>query len=472
MRYTKDPRTARSLRYSLRDAVAYSIMAGGAETYFSAFAVFLWATESQIALLATLPLLIGSLAQLLSAWIGHKLNCRKPIIVFGAALQALVLPLLVILPLVFPSYAISILLVGLTVYFGAAHLTSPQWTSLMGDLVPERRRGRFFAHRTRLATITAFASLCIAGVILHLFDQPQEISIGLYALLVIKDHSTTLWGFVIIFFIAFIARIVSALLLNRMHEPYPHAASVETPRRLRWLRQPEFRPALYFSLFFILMQSSVGVASPFFTFYMLKVLDFTYLEFMANTGISVLIQFITLGYWGRISDAMGNRVVLVSSGSLITILPLLWLIAPNFWYLLLVQSFSGICWAGFSLSAGNILYDLIPREKRASYQALQSVLLCAGVFLGSMLGALLIKTMPSKLDLGLFTLSLTTTIIWALVVSSLLRLLVAVYFLPHIKEKRKARYRVSATQLVFRVTRFNALMGLVYEIVTKIRKKP
>ena len=142
MKYSKDPQTDTSLRHSLKDAVAFSVMSGGLETYFSAFALFLKATASQVAFLATFPNLLGSLAQLLSAWIGHRLNQRRPLIVIGAYTQAAILPLMILLPWLFPEYAISILLVCLTFYYAAAHFIAPQWMSLMGELVSERRRGR------------------------------------------------------------------------------------------------------------------------------------------------------------------------------------------------------------------------------------------------------------------------------------------------------------------------------------------
>ena len=70
--YAKDQETNKSLQHSLRDAVAYSVMTGSGETYLSAFAVFLKATTAQIGLLASLPPLIGSFAQLLSAWLGRR----------------------------------------------------------------------------------------------------------------------------------------------------------------------------------------------------------------------------------------------------------------------------------------------------------------------------------------------------------------------------------------------------------------
>jgi MFS family permease len=443
------------LRCSIREAAAYSVMTGGLETYFSAFALFLRASASQVALLATLPNLLGSLAQLGSAWLGHRIQRRKPIIVAGAYLQALVLPFMFLLPLAFPNYAIVLLMLALTLYHAAAHIIVPQWMSLMGELVPERKRGRFFAHRTRISTICSFAALAAGGITLHVLDV---------------EGSTKL-GFAALFVVAFLARLYSVRNLKRMHEPREHAASLEVLTDFSWLKKPEFAAAKRFSLFFILMQSAVGISAPFFSVYMLKTLEFSYFHFMLNTGTAVLMQFLTLSYWGRISDIMGNRLVLVTTGTIIPTLPALWLVSPDVWYLLCLQVLSGFAWAGFSLSAGNILYELVPREKRATYQALQGVLLTIGVFCGGMLGSVIVHFMPRVLQIGGWQHTLTTTLLWAFLTSSMIRACISLVFLPRLRELRKPRRQLTPYELVFRFTRFNAFMGLVYEVVTKIRKQ-
>ncbi|HEX5055037.1 MAG TPA: MFS transporter [Gammaproteobacteria bacterium] len=456
LHYSKDPQIQRSLRYSVRDAVSFSVMAGGLETYFSAFAIFLKASALQVALVATLPNLLGSLGQLVSAWLGHRINRRKPIIVRGAYAQALVLPFMLALPFLFPDYAIPLVMLALTLYYAAAHIIVPQWTSLMGELVPERRRGRFFAHRTRLATVSSFLALFTGGLLLHGFNL---------------NHRTAL-GFAVLFAAAFCARLYSAHCLSRMHEPSLHAASLESLLRLGWLRKPEYAAAKRFSLFFILMQSAVGISAPFFSVYMLNVLHFSYLQFMMNTGAAVLVQFLTLKSWGRVSDIMGNRLVLVTTGSLIPFLPALWLFSTDPWYLFGVQIISGFGWGGFSLSATNAVYDLIPREKRSTYQALQSVLLTCGVFIGGMLGAFLIKILPRTVEIGNLSYTLGTTLLWVFLISSLARITVSLIFLPRLAEMRKPRRRLSPYALVYRFTRFNAFMGLMYEVVTRIKKEP
>ncbi|MGD8829730.1 MAG: hypothetical protein PVF57_03925, partial [Pseudomonadales bacterium] len=164
------PAVEDSLRHSLWDGVYYSAMIGSAESYFSAFAVFLKASTTQVAMLASLPPLLASFMQIASAWAGRWLGRRRGIIVSGALVQAGVLLPLAVLPLVFPDWSLPILIVCAVVYFAGPNLGSPQWGSLMGDLVPENRRGRFFALRTRWSSFANFSALIAAGLVLEAFD--------------------------------------------------------------------------------------------------------------------------------------------------------------------------------------------------------------------------------------------------------------------------------------------------------------
>lgn len=452
IRYSKDPQIDRSLRHSVRDGVAYSVMSGGAETYLSAFALFLKASAPQVALLATLPSLLGSLTQLLSAWLVRGLRRRKTLILVGASLQAVIWLPLLFLPLAFPERAILLLVICATLYHAMGNFSVPLWVSLMGDLVPERKRGRYFGRRTRLATMTAFLALVSGGVVLHVFDA----------------QGWTVFGFVALFLVAALARIVSVYHLGRMHEPVMDKSPVRFAPG--WLGRLRDSHAWRFTVYIVCMQGAVAVAAPFFAVYMLRDLQFTYLQFMATTGMAVLVQFLTLNTWGRISDVFGNRLILVTTGSMIPILPALWLVSDSFWYLLAIQVISGLCWAGFSLSTSNFLYELVPSERRSGYMAFHNVLTALAVFAGGMFGAWLTQVLPSTFEVFTFAWTWDSALLAVFAASTLLRGVVALWFLPRLEEVRIPRRRMSPRQLVFRVTRFNAFSGLVYEVVTMFRR--
>jgi MFS family permease len=449
----KDPQTDRSLKHSLWDGVFFSAMIGTAESYFSAFAVFLKASTAQIGVLAALPPLLASFTQLTSAWLGRRIGKRREIIVFGALLQALTLIPLALLPALFPSLALPLLIGCAVFYYIGPNLGSPQWGSLMGDLVPESRRGRFFALRTRLSSLANFSLLIAAGLVLHAFDLSQA----------------TYWGFVTLFGAASAFRLASAWHLHRMYDPPGHVAALEAPwHRELWSGLKE-TGLLRFTLFFAAMQFAVAIASPFFTLYMLRDLEFSYVAFMFNTVASVCVQFLTLNRWGRLSDLFGNRLILVTTGWVIPVLPALWLVSTDYWYLLAVQALSGLAWAGFTLSASNSVFDLTPRNRRATLMAVHNVLAATGVFLGAVLGGWLGTVLPREVVIGGETMSWLTPLYGVFAISTLARLAVAGAFLPRLQEARKVR-SMTRSGLIFRVTRLHPVSGLVFEIVGRFRR--
>lgn len=444
--FSKDPVVDRALRHSVRDGMAYSVMAGGGETYMSAFALFLRATAPQVALLATLPPLLGSLAQLLSAWLG-TFTSRKRIVLAGCSVQAFLwIPILLVPIATTGGGAVTALLVLYALYFSANNFAAPQWTSLMRDLVSERRRGRYFGHRTRLTTITTFGALVVGGLILHAFDTAGR----------------TYLGFVIIFGIAFLARAVSVYHLTYMHEPPPGPDAVPDMHITQWWRSLQTTGALGFSAYVALMNGAVGISSPFFTVYMLRDLELSYLEFTVLAGTSVFVQFLTLRTWGRVADVYGNRLILMVTSMSLPVLPVLWLVSDNFWYLIAIQGVSGLSWSGFTLCAGNLLYEIVPNSRRAAYVAFHNVGTAAAVFAGAMLGAALVTILPARgVLLGGAVMS---NLLYVFAFSGGMRAIIAMLLARRIRDIRKPRKALSAHAFVLRVIGLNTMLELIYDL--------
>jgi MFS family permease len=452
--YSKDARINQSLRRSVRDGAAYSVMAGAGETYFSAYALFYKATSAQISVLAALPALFGSIAQLLSAWLGSLIPSRKRLILAGVLVQTVAWLPIIWLPYLFPAQAVPILIGCSALYFMGAHLAAPPWNSLMGDLVPERRRGRFFGRRSRLMMLTHFTAMLAAGGALHLFEA--------------GGHERL--GFTLIFLVAAVARAYSAAQLARMHEPPYQPQPLRLPPLaglLPRLRESDFAR---FTIFFACFNLTVALSSPFFTVYMLRDLKFSYLEFTLSTGAAVLTQFSLLGLWGRITDIYGNRLVLRLTGGLIPIFPALWLVSPSFWYILLLQIGGGVCWSGFSLAANNYLYDSVPREKRTGYAAIHQVLSNGTIFAGALLGGYLTTVIPEQVTVLERTVVWTSSLWGVLLLSTLGRAVMASVFLPRLREVRAVR-PMSAGELAFRLVRLNAVSGLLSELFSQRRTR-
>jgi MFS family permease len=444
--FSKDPVVDRALRHSVRDGMAFSVQVGAGETYFSAFALFLRATAAEVALVSTLPALLGSTAQIFSAWLGAYVG-RKRLVLVGCMLQALLwLPILLV-PLLFPQHAVTALLVLLALYFSANNLATPQWTSIMRDLVSEKRRGRYFGYRTRLTTVATFVALVACGALLHELDQAGR----------------TYHGFVVIFLVAFVARMISVYHLTFLHErddPTP-APDMHIEH---WWRSLQSTGAIGFSTYIALMNTAVGISAPFFTVYVLRDLGLSYLQFTIWSGTSVIVQFLMLNTWGRIADVYGNRLVMILTSVSLPIVPMVWLLSNDFWALLVFQALSGLVWSGFTLGAGNLLYEIVPRTRRAAYVAFHNVGTAAGVFAGAMLGAGLAAVLPPRAALfGDST--ATSNLLYLFALSGVARGVIAALLARRIRDIRKPRKAMSAQALVMRVTGFNAMLGSIYDFI-------
>jgi len=316
-----------SFHASIKDGVSYAVMMGCGETYLGPFGIFLRATTLQIGLLATLPQLFGALMQWVAALKMDRLRSRRRIILAGVATQAISLVPIALLPLLFGSGSMPILylLVLTVVYHGANGSTVPIWNSLIGDLVPANIRGRFFGYRNRLTGMSSFISLILAGVILDLFDRADKTAVG----------------FLIIFSVAFLARLNSLRWLSKYEDPEFFIAPDQAFTFRQFLRRSPYSNFAKFVFFVGAINFGVSFSAPYFALYMLRDLHFSYVEFTIVSGIATISQFLTFRYWGELSDRFGNKKILNVCGWGIAVVPMLWLVSPNILYLVIIQIYSG-----------------------------------------------------------------------------------------------------------------------------------
>lgn len=407
----------RSLDASIKDGAAYNVMVGLGEVYVPACAVFLGASQSLVALLGTIPLFLGSLAQLFAPGIIERSGLRRRWYLTGSVSQALTwipMTLSLFLP---KAVGFWLLLGGFVLYFAAAQFTMPAWMSVMGDLVPPARRGRYFGRRTAIAILMLFLSTVTAGVGLFVF----------------KRAGREAAGFVIVFSAAFLARWVSVAYLARMTEPAYTPREEDSFTLLQFLRRLPHSNFAKFVVFVACLSASAHFAGCLFSVYFLRTLQYPYWwQFTAAMAAIVVVQIPALLFWGRIADRYGNKKVLVATSIGIAMLPALWLCSTHVLWAILLQAWSGLFWSGFNQSVLNFLLDAVSPPKRARCTAYLNLIQNFGLLVGGVSGAIAIRYAPDHL--GPFPLKHA---FWAmLVVSFLLRTLTLVWFLPRFREVR------------------------------------
>ncbi|MBI1777325.1 MAG: MFS transporter [Proteobacteria bacterium] len=417
-RYSPDPEADRSLRHTMKDGIGYAILVGACENYLGAYAVFLEATAGQVAILSTFPNWVGSLVQLVSAWIAGFGARRKTLILAGVAIQAIALVPMIALPPLWPAHAIPILTLCALAYHAGNNLAAPMWTSLVGDLLPERRRGRWFGRRTAWINVATFFAIAGAGFILEAF-QAVELAY---------------WGFATVFFLGGLGRLYSFWQLMQVADPGPPRESqATTPAQSIWHRITSSNFVRY-SLSIGLMYAAVVFSGPFFNVYMLRELHFTYIEFMGNTAVSAVTQALLLPLWGRVRDSYGNRIVIVVSGAMIPLVPVVWIFTTNYWLLIGAQMVTGAAWSGYALASSTFLYDTVTPSRRGLFTAIHTVLATSFWFVGGLAAAWLVERMPTSLTLFGETWSWGSHLIPMFALSALARAAVAIVTLPRLTE--------------------------------------
>lgn len=458
----KRDRLRKTLRCSQQEAAASATMTATSDNFLNAFAIFLQASPVQIGWLTALPQLFGASLQIISVWLGNHVT-RKPLVVTTALIQSLVVAGMGILALLFGTGviaggAVPTLILLAIFYFACTNVIQPHWRAWMGGLVPGSRRGVFFATRTRLTMATSLLVFLVGGTML---------SVGAAVNLA--------WlGFAFLFFSAAIGRLLSSVLFRRMHDPHPDAGRnsmrlVDSWRHIgEALRDPAFRN---YSLFVACMQGAAAVSAPFFAVYQLRDLEFSYLQFSLSCMTSIAAQFLMLNFWGKFSDRFGNRRVMFIASCLLPVIPLLWLLSPQFGYILLVQAASGLAWSGFTLTTANYLYDIRPHHTNfALYAAVQSGSHALLVFCGGLIGGYWALYTPDVAAMLSGWWELHSDLYLVFMTSAFIRLVVALGFLPRLHEP-DIRQRPQMLELIFRVARFNAVSGVVIDWLSVTRKK-
>jgi MFS family permease len=365
----------RNLSSSLVDGSSFSIMVGCGETYFSAFALALGLSQVSSGLVATLPLLVGSLLQLASPHLLKRVGSYRRWIVACVCIQAAVFVPLVIMA-VDRRVPAALVFLFTSIYWGAGLATGPAWNTWIGTLVPVPIRARFFAWRTRLVQLGTLLGFVAAGITLQ------------YG----KSQNATLIAFAALFAAAGFSRFVSALALARKTEPVApshadrHVSLREFASRIG--RTPDGK----FLLYLMVVQAAVQLSGPYFTPYMLKQMKLDYVSYTILVASAFAAKMLSLPWLGHLAHRYGPRKLLLWGSLGIMPLSAMWLVSNNFAFLIVLQVAGGIAWAGYELAWFLLFFEMLPKEERTSVLTTFNFGHSLASVVGSILGGAILLT--------------------------------------------------------------------------------
>ncbi len=442
----------KTLKLSLKEGALASVSIGTGASYFSPFALFMNATSSQVGILHAIISLLPSIVQLYAANLLKKFS-RKKVLIAAVMVRILLWIPIIITGILFymgvPHMVwVLIGLVGLFYAMGA--VTHPAWFSLMGSLVPEQKRGKYFAKRNRVTGFVGIITMIVGALIL---DSSKRFGIV---------HGNvigyTLIGFGILFGLAIVTRLIGVILLARHYEPKLVIREKDGFSFWQFLKRAPSTPFGRFTIFRLFFSIAIGIAGPFWVVYMLRNLGFSYLWYMAITVAGTVFQLLFLPLLGKASDKFGNIRIMKICASIATIIPFLWVASVLLGnglgvkiYLLIVPAIlSGFAWSGYLLATNNYVYDAVNPRKQCYGVSYMSLMVGLGTFIGASIGSLI----------AWIGVPFMNTILFIFLVSGIARVLVFLMGSKYLGEVR----HVSKFSSHYLVKEFAPMQGMIREV--------
>ncbi len=458
MKKTKNKRKIRKLQrktrhLSVEEGIFASIRNSLGDSYIAPFAIALNSSNSVVAMLTSITGLLGPISQWQSSKLLEKYPRKKILInsfIFGSIAWAF---LILLAFLFYKGILIStlplLLLIFFSIYIIITSFATPAWFSWMGDVVDEGHRGKWFSKRNYVIGIITLIFTILAAFFLDFF----------------KKNNWVMFGFMILFTLALIARLICTYYFKRAYEPKLKIKKKSYFSFFEFIKKAPSNNFGRFTIFRASLEFAAHIATPFFAVYMLRNLGFSYVTFMAVVLSHTLFGLFIMRWWGKFADKYGNYQVLKITAILIPIYPILWLISGSPIFLIFIPSLvKGVALAGFNLSAVNFIYDSVKPEKRGFAVSYSNLLNGVGIFLGAGLGAILVKVL---------TITFMDTLLFIFLISGFARLIVSLTMIPFIREIRKTskfNSQKALNSLVPRRIRFPTFSG-AYELIGKKRFK-
>ena len=386
------------------------------DNYIVPFALFLNSSPLQIGILSSLGNLISPLGQIIGSRRIEK-KTRKSILMTGIIGMGATWPLYLILVLLtfleFLHLVLPWILIGFfLLYMMFSGIMNPPWFSVMGDVVPENSRGRYFAKRNLITNAIALIGILSLSFFLDWF----------------KALGIVFFGFILIFIFGFFSRGISAYLFTKHYYPpfdFDRKDHIKFSTMIKEIPKSNFGR---FTLFVSLLTLGQWIAGPFFSVYMLSDLGFDYSIFiMVNVSSSIIALFI-FPVLGKLSDKFGNVRLLQIGAIIIPFLPILWIFFDTPLGLILgPQLLGGIGWTSFNLAASNFIYDNIAGKMRGTYIAFYNFILGISILIGGIAGGFIITYVP---------IIFMNRFHFIFLISGIVRIVIVILMLPMIKEVR------------------------------------
>lgn len=376
--------------------------------FASLYAKRLNATDNDIALINSYPAIFCILAVFLGTYLFRRYKNKKIVtaLFFGFGRSFFLIFILVpFLPL-WLQPGIFVLLYGAMNFPNS--IATMGWQSYIGDLFPNKWRGRALSRRNTLLTFSALVVTLITGNLLYYIPKTNAQRINLYQLF---------------FIIAFIFAIfeVYSFTLHKLDKSSKQVEMVTELNDESWYKKlfhtwkliSSNKPFMDFCICVVLFHFAWQMGWPIFFSYEVDILHSNEAWTSLESTVCLIIEAIAFPIWQKFSEKKGNNYALFWAILLMACCPFFYTISRNMYQVVAFTTVSGFSVAGTTLLLLNSLYEAAPDQNRTLYIAAYTILTNVTLMFAPILG---------------MKLKNITNIYTALIVVGILRIIGAVSF--------------------------------------------
>ncbi|MFQ6009854.1 MAG: MFS transporter [Candidatus Aenigmatarchaeota archaeon] len=424
-------------RNILRDAASGGTFDGLFPNYVTPFALALGAGNELIGIINAIPEFASRMFQWFEGKFLERIKSKRKAVMYFSLLARLMLLPMILIPFLFPSIGIWILMISLAFYAFFRGFASTGWSSWVPELIPEKEWGRFFGDRKMILIAFSLVAMLFAGWLLGRIEDPYGFSV-LFALALIP-------AFLVFYFLSKIPE----LKIKHRSKKMTFVGFVKSLRKYKYFKNfVAYRTGLLFSAYLI---------GPFIIVYMLRDLGIGYEWFAIALGVKMLVSIISQPYWGRMADRYGDRTMIYICSTMAIALPLLWIFVSGPSEIILIMIFDGFVWAGLELTCFNYLIEVIPHSHKPIYIGNYKMFVGFSLITAPLLGGFLAEWLATQSFLWLTGLPLL------FLLAFVLRAVLTIPFLAKFKEVR-IRKTPSVRRIFWQVVAIKPFKGIIHGI--------
>ena len=357
------------LWFSYTEAFLTSLVVGLAESYFAAYSIHHGLSVLQSGLLISLPLIIAALMQffLQSKMATANLSyfVQRALVIQASALVGLA-----VFTFFKPDSIFYWLLACYSFYWFGHFSIQPAWNRWISDIIPLESGQQYFSLRTRLSQIAILCGLFAGGYLLHLNVLNVDIEKIFFGL----------------FVFSFFLKITTVYLFQR-HPPQTQPLFLN----MKNIKSLFFQNISFFKRY-ATFHTCVYLSASYVAGYLISTRQLTYLEFMVVMSGLFLGKILMTYYLNQTKVQINPLKLLIWGGMISAPLPILWPLSPDATTMFFVHVLSGIGWAGWEVGLSLYFFKNIHGDKKIELISLYNYVGVLTQVLGTVLGAILFKT--------------------------------------------------------------------------------